>query len=147
MADSFTGGGRETSVYRIDKSNYLFVAATVALTIGGSATLVQKWRDGTDDLAFALVWFGILGWFWFNILNTPYELRIEPDGRVVFRSLRRRMEIQAGSISRVGSQPFPGGVKITHDRGTVWLRVQPVDFFDFLTKLRELNPRVEIRGV
>jgi hypothetical protein len=39
------------------------------------------------------------------------------------------------------------GMRIEHARGRIWLRMGFTENFEFLTRIRQLNPSVEIRGV
>ena len=38
-------------------------------------------------------------------------------------------------------------MRIDHSRGRIWLRTGFTENFEFLTRIRQLNPSVEIRGV
>ena len=141
-------GNVEPKVYRIDASGYIFAAMTLVFTIFGLALLLpQTLAERPEELPFMLMWFAVLAWFWFNVLTSPYEVRMEADGRIVFRSLVRRREVHASQIRRVKGLPLHGGIQFTHDGGRIWLRVPLRSFYDFLIRLRELNPGIDTTGV
>jgi hypothetical protein len=135
-------------VYRIEAFGYLFAGVVVLLTVIGVVVLLPRaLRDPSGELPLMLLWFAILGWFWFNILSSPYEVRVEPDGRLIFRSLRRRVEVHASQTQSVRGMPLGGGAVITYDGGKIWLRANLAHFFDFIQRLRALNPGLETKRV
>lgn len=139
---------QEAKVYRVGAIGYIFAIMTVLFTLVGFGVLLpQTLREEPSELPFMLMWFGVLGWFWFNILNSPFEARVEPDGRIIFRSLRRRREVLASQILSVREIPLNGGITIVHQGGKIWLRAPTEHFFDFLMNLRELNPNVDTTRV
>ena len=136
-----------SSVYRIGKDAYLFLAAVVFFTLIGVLVVLPDAVRNPDNRVFDAIWLAILGWFWFNILRTPYEARISPDGLVQFRGLARRVVVTAAEIRQIRGIAWGYGMTIEHSRGRIWLRVGFTENFEFLTRIRQLNPAVEIRGV
>lgn len=136
-----------SSVYRIGKDAYLFLAAVVFFTLIGVLVVLPDAVRNPDNMVFDAIWLAILGWFWFNILRTPYEARISPDGLVQFRGLARRVVVAAAEIRQIRGIAGGYGMRIEHSRGLIWLRTGFTENFEFLTRIRQLNPSVEIRGV
>jgi hypothetical protein len=114
--------------------------------IGFLAFLPDAMRNA-DDRLFAAIWLGILGWFWFNILRTPYEARISPDGSVRFRGLARTVVVAAADIREIRGLSGGYGMMIGHASGRLWLRMGFTENFQFLTRIRQLNPSVRFRGI
>jgi hypothetical protein len=147
MTSRFPDAPDGSSVYRIGAYAYLFLATVVLFTLFGFLAVLPNAVRNPDNRAFDAMWLAILGWFWFNILRTPYEARISPDGWVQFRGLARRVVIAAGEIRQIRGVGWYAGMKIEHARGRIWVRVPFTQNFEFLTRIRQLNPSVEIRGV
>jgi hypothetical protein len=147
MASRLPDGPDGSSVYRIGAHAYLFLAVVVLLTLIGFLGVLPDAVRNPDNRVFDAIWLAILGWFWFNILRTPYEARISPDGLVRFRGLARRVVVAAGEIRQIRGIAGGYGMRIEYARGRIWLRVGFTENFEFLTRIRQLNPSVEIRGV
>jgi hypothetical protein len=134
-------------VYRIGVHAYLFLAVVAFLTLIGFLGVLPDAVRNPDNRVFDAIWLAILGWFWFNILRTPYEARISPGGSVQVRGLARRVVVAAGEIRQIRGVVGGYGMRIEHARGRIWLRMGFTENFEFLTQIRQLNPSVEIRGV
>src|SRR6266542_1477147 len=134
-------------VYRIGANAYVFLAGVVLFTILGVLVVLPDAVRNPGNRVFDAVWLAILGWFWFNILRTPYEARVSPDGLVRFRGLARRVVVAAAEIRQIRGLALGYGMRIEHTRGRIWLRMGFTENFEFLTRIRQLNPSVEIRGV
>jgi len=135
------------SVYRIGSYAYLFLAVVVFFTLIGFLAFLPDAMRNADDRLFAAIWLGILGWFWFNILRTPYEARISPDGSVRFRGLARTVIVAAADIREIRGLSGGYGMMIGHASGRIWLRMGFTENFQFLTRIRQLNPSVRFRGI
>jgi hypothetical protein len=136
-----------SSIYRVGASAYLFLATVVVFTLFGLLAVLPDAVRNPDHIVFDAIWLGIVGWFWFNVLSTPFEARISPDGWIQFRGLARRVMVAAGEIRQIRGLGGNMGMKIEHARGRIWLRLPFTENFQFLTRIRELNPSVQIRGV
>jgi hypothetical protein len=136
-----------SAVYRIGKDAYLFLAGVVFFTLIGVLVVLPDAVRNPDNWVFDAIWLAILAWFWFNVLRTPYEARISPDGLVRFRGLARRVVVAAAEIRQIRGLALGYGMRIEHTRGRIWLRMGFTENFEFLTRIRQLNPSVEIRGV
>ena len=134
-------------VYRVGSFAYLFVAFTILFTFVGLLAVLPDAVRNPDNRVFDAIWLAVLGWFCFNILRSPYEARLGPDGRVAFRGLVRRVVLDATAIREIRGLGLNAGIRIEHASGRLWLRVPFTENFDFLTQIRQLNPSVEIRGI
>jgi hypothetical protein len=83
------------------------------------------------------------------VQHPSYSVRgsISPDGLVRFRGLARRVVVPAAEIRNIRGIAGAYGMKIEHAKGRIWLRIGFTEDFDFLTRIRQLNPSVEIQGV
>jgi hypothetical protein len=136
-----------SSVYRIAAHSYLFLAVVVLLTLVGLLGALPDAVRSPENRLFDALWLAGLAWFWFNILRTPYEARISPDGLVRFRGLARSVVIAATEIRQIRGMGAGYGMRIDHARGRIWLRMAFSENFQFLTQIRQLNPSVQIRGI
>jgi uncharacterized membrane protein YfcA len=127
-----------TRRYTVGPIAYLFGGLTLVLTIALLIALVLNPRP-----ALAVAVAAVLGWFWFNVLRSPYEVSIDRDS-VTFVALGRRITASIGSIRRVVGQGYNSGFVVEGTDFKVWFRVPLRDTFDFLTSLREVNPAIEI---
>jgi hypothetical protein len=147
MASRIPDGPDGSAVYRIGTYAYLFLAAVVFFTLIGVLVVLPDAVRNPGNSVFDAIWLAILGWFWFNILRTPFEARISPGGLVQFRGLARRVVVAAAEIRQIRGIAGGYGMRIEHTRGRIWLRMGFTENFEFLTRIRQLNPSVEIRGV
>jgi hypothetical protein len=128
-------------VYRIEPFAYVFAAATALFTVFAAVSFV------TDPQPFFLFFTAVLGWFWFNVLRSPYEVRLSPDGTVEFRALARRIDVPAAAIRSITGQGFQYGYVVTWDTSKAWLRVPVRETFDLISRIRTLNPAVALSRV
>ena len=147
MESRLPDGPDGSGVYRIGAYAYLALAVVVFFTLLGFLGVLPDAVRNPDNRVFDAMWLVILAWFWFNILRTPYEARISPDGLVQFRGLGRRVVVAATEIREIRGVAGGYGMRIEHARGRIWLRMGFTENFEFLTRIRQLNPSVEIRGV
>jgi hypothetical protein len=105
------------------------------------ALLISLVLNPRPALAVAVT--AVLGWFWFNVLRSPYEARIDDDS-VTFVALARRVTAPIGSIRRAVGQGYNSGFVVVGTDFKVWFRVPLHDTFEFLTALREVNPAIEV---
>lgn len=137
----------EARVYRIDRFGFLFAVMTVLFTGVAFTVVLPEMLRNPEEAPGLLMFFGVLGWFWFNVLSCPFQVIVERDGRIVFRSALRRKELRAQQIRNVRGLGMNMGFVINHDAGKIWLRVPLEHNFDFLSRLRELNPQIELSRV
>ena len=123
---------------------------TVFFAIFGLALLLPMSIKGGPDappLGFTILWLVVVvGWFGFNVVRAPYRVTVEADGRVIFDRLVGRFQVPATEIRSVRRfWVYSAIVETNH--GNIWLRVFLSEMFDFLNRLRELNPGLQVRGL
>src|SRR5690348_8114120 len=102
--------------------------------------------DGPPTLAFVpMAFVGLfVAYMW---LRTPFEIRIRDDEMIEFRSVLRKTIVPPLTIRSVRAKRYSLGlVDVAHDIGTIHLVNQMDGFHDFIARLKELNPAVEIAG-
>jgi pheromone shutdown protein TraB len=126
-----------TRRYTVEPFAYLFAGVTLLFTTALLVSLI------IDPQPVAIAAGTVIGWFWFNVLRSPYEARID-HGSVTFVGLGRRVTAPIGSIRRVVGLGYNSGFVVEGTGMKVWFRVPLRETFDFLTALREANPAIEI---
>lgn len=90
----------------------------------------------------------ILGFALFNAymwLRFPFEIKINDDNRIEFRSIFRRVTVSPNEIKAVRAKRYAlGFVDVVHEKGKVHLLNHIDGFHEFLTTLKSLNPAVKI---
>lgn len=132
-----------TKTYRVTPFAYLWAAGVIVVTAVGAGDILPSVAEGETELWFALGWFGVAAVFWANILTAPFKVTVEGDGRVAFRSLLRAREVHASQIRRVVGQRMNQQLTIIHDAGSIKLTMPLANSFDFLFRLKELNPSID----
>jgi hypothetical protein len=95
----------------------VFLTAVVFFTLVGVLVVLPDAVRNPGNSVFDAIWLAILGWFWFNILRTPFEARISPDGLVHFRGLARRVVVAAAEIRQIRGISGGYGMRIEHNEG------------------------------
>src|SRR5688572_3875553 len=102
------------------------------------------------ELSFGLVFFGVgVLYWWFSILyQLFYEVTLHEDGEVEFKSVLRTRRVRATDIEAIvprwgGVDLYTMTVRTTH--GKLHMIRGMSNMFDFGTRLRELNPTVDLR--
>ena len=131
----------EVRVYRMEPFGYMFLVMTVAFTVFAIAYSFSPDREGPIVLFYVT-----LAWFWLNILLNPFRVRLWPNGEIEFRALARRPRVNARDVTQVRVYSMSLGMVFVHRGGKIWVRAALKNFFDLLTRLRELNPQLEIRS-
>jgi hypothetical protein len=129
--------------YRISGiTPYLMFAALLLFTAFVPITLVKFVQTGEW---FYLAWVAALGWFWFNALRTAYRIEVEGDA-VTFRTLGGR---KLTTLSRVHSirSTNAGHTTVRFEGGRVDLLGGFDGFHDFVARVKQANPSVELKGV
>jgi hypothetical protein len=96
---------------------------------------------------FFAVWVGGLAFIWYQVLRTAYAVTL--DGDVCrFRGLVRRTNVPVQQIESLRASRMGGNVVTLRHRDGKILILQPIaEFHDFVSRLKKLNPAVELRGV
>jgi hypothetical protein len=149
---------RTGRTYRTSKA-FLLVhvsggCAICAVFVGIGPTLLVA-VVGTDD-TFSSGWWGQLGFalvfMFFSIgaavwiygaLDACYRIELFDDGWCEFRSLLRRRRLHAQQIVSVQQDEDEDFVRLRYRGGKVRI-AEPDGFDDFLSRLRQLNPAVQV---
>lgn len=121
----------------------LFLGGGLGIIFG--AMLSQNWNG--PPLISGLFWLAVGGGYWFWLLSFPHTISVSSDGMIEFMSYLRRRTVQACDVKSVEPEWTANGFLIVRtDHRAVTLFAQFDGFHDFLTKLKAINPRVELRG-
>ena len=122
----------------------LLVGIVVLGTIGFFLALATG-----EGSTWALVLFGVgVAYWWFSVLyQLFYEITLYDDGLVELKSVLRRRELRAADIEAI--EPRWNGLdlytmSIKTQQGTLHMMRAMSNMFDFGTRLRELNPSVDL---
>lgn len=93
-----------------------------------------------------MIWLAILAWFWFNALFR-FAYRIDVSGDTVeFKTLARRRATRLSRIRSIRSGNV-GSVVVRFEGGRVDIAGALDGWHDFVTRVKEANPAVELKGV
>jgi hypothetical protein len=98
-------------------------------------------------IEFMVPFVGGLAYVSYKLYRIPFEIRVEDDGKIQFRSLLRMVTVAPHEIKAIRAKPYQVGfVDIEHRGGFVHLVNQMDGFHEFLTNLKTTNPSIEIKG-
>ena len=132
---------------------WLLVVGTAFVTGIGTVALLGATVVGTNrppilfTVAFMLgsgiVWYGILAFFAIEITVWPN------DGRVVFRYLRKERQTYLGDIELIsmGARGRRRNAATVRYRGGAARVLMYLDWNDFISRVRERNPQVKVKGL
>jgi hypothetical protein len=133
----------ESVTYRLSGvTPYVMFAGLLLFTAFVPITLVKFAQTGEW---FYLAWAAAVGWFWFNALRTAYRIELEGD-QVVFRTLGGRKRTMLPRIRSIRSTNA-GYTTVRFDDGRVDLLGGFDGFHDFVTRVKQANPSVVLKGV
>jgi hypothetical protein len=138
------------ATYRITTGPAIFwTAGYVALLLFAVIEVLPRWillPSDSFEFWFLGFWCLAVAWGWYGYLTTPFELRIA-NGRIFFRSWLRRRQIEASAITVTKSPFFWHVIRIRFTGGTLVVPAQIEGLYEFLSRLKKLNPTVEIQGL
>lgn len=142
---------RQYVLYRTYQSSLMTWGLPAIMLLLGPLFFIGVWTSWENGRILGIVfgtiwWIGVLG-FLIWTLRIPRRIELHEDGLVVFSGLMRRLEVHASEISSIkpgGSQL--GFLVLRHSGGKLKLLNQFDDFHDFLTRLEQSNPGIELRG-
>lgn len=111
------------------------------------ASMLGKVALNDFGFYFLAGWTTLVLWFSYRALSMPRQFDLGPDGWMHFRGPLCDTRLHADdvlSISPVRSQP--GYLELHHRAGTLRFVAQVDGLHVFLTRLRELNPSVQLSG-
>jgi hypothetical protein len=122
---------------------YFMLGVLVLLTLVAPAMLVKFVQSGGW---YYVVWVAILAWFWFIALfRFAYRIRVNGNA-AEFKTIARRRRTPLAQIRSIHARST-GYVIIRFDGGRVELAGAFNDFHDFVNRVKEANPGVELKGV
>lgn len=128
---------------------YLFMLA--AFTIGFAVAIAvgamgKFGPDGPPPWIFVLPLSAML-WSAYYWLRFPYEITLNGDNSIEFRSLLRRTVVLPLDIRSICAKSYSlGFVDIAHAQGTIHLLNQIDGFHDLVYSIKSLNPDVIVKG-
>ena len=122
---------------------YFMLLVLVILTAFSPVVALSFLRSGGW---FNLIWLAVLGWFWFNALvRTVYRIDLRGD-MVQFKTLATRKETRVDRIRSIRSASV-GYVTIRFEGGRVDVVGALDGWHDFVSRVKDGNPAVELKGV
>jgi hypothetical protein len=119
------------------------------LTIGMGVVLWAK-REPLAALILFAGWFlSLLGFAVWGLSRIPTRITLS-DEVIRFETVRRHFEIPVRAVASVKvrwDDPWGGLPILRYEGGKVRLISAMEGFYDFLGRLKELNPSIEIRGL
>ena len=129
---------------------WLLIGCVVIVTAVGTVGLVVATVVGSSPppivftAAFisvsTVIWYGLLGFFAMEIVVWP------SDGRVVFRCLAKERATSLGDITAISMGAGKSDAVIVRYRGGTARVLMYLDWNDFISRVRERNPEVEVKG-
>ena len=117
-------------------------------TLFGIAMVAGIFPDDRGQArAVGVVWLLVVGIFWYKIFTIPHRIDVLADGRAIFVSLAKRVELSPLAITSIKPQGNRFGIFVLkHSGGRLMFVAQFDGFHEFLTALKAANPGVELRG-
>jgi hypothetical protein len=129
---------------------HVTVVAAAIVTGVGTVGLFLETAIGTNPppawftVAFVLgssvIWYGVLTLFALEIVVWPN------DGRVVFRCLAKQRHTNLGDITAITMGAGKSNAVTVRYRGGSARVLMYLDWDDFISRVRERNPGVEVKG-
>jgi hypothetical protein len=115
---------------------------TVALFLAtaGGTNPPPAWLTVAFVFASSVVWYGVLTLFAIEIAVSPN------DGRVAFRSIAKERQTNLAEITAISLGGGPRSPVTVRYRGGTARVPMYLDWNDFISRVRERNPDVEISG-
>ena len=86
---------------------------------------------------------------WYQFLRIPFEIKIQDDGLISFRTLFGRIVLSAADIESIrawGNVVGGGILKVKRKRGSLKILYNMAGLADFVGKVKTLNPTVNVKG-
>jgi hypothetical protein len=126
-----------------------FYLLLLVWTAGTLPFIYLKFRQGgfQGDWVYAAMigFFYLYTWFW--SLGLFYRIALDGEGRVVLRSLRRKLEIPAKQIHTIEGSRFPGRfgfmkIKFPRESGYLFCYRKSRELEEIVMGIRKINPLV-----
>lgn len=104
-------------------------------------------RTGAPPRLFGLIWLLMVAWNWYYVLSIPHSISVANTGEIAFQSLLGQKSMMSAEIESIVPQGSHFGFLIVRTaRGKIRLLNQFDGFHEFISRLKELNPSVGLRG-
>jgi len=121
----------------------VFVSVGVIIFIGPA--LFRNWTGPPWFVGFLFL--AILGGNALWILSIPHKITLHRDGMVEFTSVLRSRTVPVRDIKSIKPEgTTAGSLVVRTESSKIRLFAQFDGFHDFLTRLKAVNPTVELRG-
>ena len=121
----------------------VFVSVGVMIVIGPA--LFRNWSGPPWFVGF--LFFAIIGGNALWVLGIPHKIMLHQDGTVEFTSVLRSRRIPVREIVSIKPEGTTYGFLVVRTESSkIKLLAQFNGFHDFLTRLKAVNPLVELRG-
>lgn len=140
---------REYKLYLTWTARLLSVGIPIGMSVALVAVTLGLVSTGVDVgvLAFLLVWIAVMVFTAMYLLRLPTRIGLSDDGRVRFKGRLRDFVVGVGEIESIKpGRNSIGFLEIKTRRGSIMILNQFDGFHEFLARLKELNPTVELRG-
>lgn len=137
--------------YKLSKSILIFFfLVLIFMTFIGILVFNVTFISHSEDHQptwFLVIWLFILCWNWYHYLKMPFEIKIQDDSSIEFRSLIKRIVVMPYEIKSIKSSSLTlGYITIEHAKGKISLINKIDGFYDFISTLKSLNPNIEVKG-
>jgi hypothetical protein len=142
-----------SNVYRLALSpayRYFVFGVMVTMSLVGLGLIVATLRGTSEGPpAFvAVVWCVVLAWNWNVLLRIPYEIRFELTDVISFVALARTTELLPTDIRSIKPYGAGGGFYVLrHNGGKIRLIPQFTGFHEVISRVKALNPQLEVVGI
>ena len=93
-----------------------------------------------------VLWFGLVCWPIVSFLRRPRRIEWDANDRIAFIAPLRRVEVAPREVQAIKLRGEGGYLEIKTGRGKLVAMHRFQGFHEFLTRLKQANPDVEISG-
>jgi len=125
----------------------VFYALLLAWTVGTAPLVYQKFQQGglRGDWLYAAMFafFYFFTWFW--SMGLFYAISLDPEGQVVLKSFRRRLELPAKQVRGIEGSRFSGGFgfvrfKLPKESAYLFCYRRTAELDEIIAGIRKRNP-------
>ena len=131
--------------YRTSSTSWL----AAFLLVQAAFTGIGVWALTSQPSWFLAGWCLLVGYgWWFVLCKLTYRIRLSDEGTCEFQSLLITRRIRAQAIISVTATDTEDGIEaiVRYQGGKICLWPAADEFRDFLDRVKELNPTVEVVG-
>jgi hypothetical protein len=125
-----------------------FVVMAVMSIFGIAILAAVLWGgDPGPHLVFFVFWWIALFWNWYVLLGIPYEIRFDTSDRISFIATVRSTTMSATDIRSIKLSRVGGFYILRHAGGKLRLISQFTGFHEVISRIKAVNPSVEVVGI